>query len=133
MELKLRGRPRISLQKAEATGATKHNPARFKGRKPPSLPPLGRPPAHLTDVEKRCWAAFRRECPWLTQADRCQVEIAAQLRAYTLDRNSPSAARAKAIAPLLKALAALGASPVERSRVNMPATAEADPADEFIN
>ena len=57
----MKGRPRHSLQRAEATGATKHNPARYKTRKPPTLPPLGRAPAHMSEAERRCWTAFKRE------------------------------------------------------------------------
>ena len=63
-------RPRTPLAKAIATGEAQKRPGRFGSRREPKVVPLGRPSPRLTDAEKKHWAAFKRELPWLMESDQ---------------------------------------------------------------
>src|SRR5262245_4842739 len=75
-------RPRIPKEVARITGRAKSHPARYRDRaEPPPTAPLGEASAWMTAEQGRAWALFRGELPWLREADRALVEIAATIRA----------------------------------------------------
>ena len=110
------GRHRTPLAKAELTGAKQKNPKRYKDRiEPDGGPTLGRPPAYFNALQKKNWAKFLKELPWLVEADRAMVEVT------TITRAQIECERDEATAALLREhrqqLASLGATPVTRSNV----------------
>ena len=105
------------------------NPGRFRDRKEPKSKPLGNPSGHLDATERKAWFAFRRELPWLTEADRCLVELACHLRARAWRGALPAAA----VPQLRMCLSAMGATPTDRSKVAIPPDdAGDDPAEKFF-
>jgi hypothetical protein len=120
--------PRTPLAKAEATGRTTVNPGRFKNRKEPKSKPLGKASPHLDELERKVWEAFKREVPWLTEADRTVVESACILRAKLWAGSKADTT----IGKLLSLLGQIGATPASRSKVHVQDEGEADAADEFL-
>jgi hypothetical protein len=107
-------RQRIPLAKAEATGRTKVNPARFKDRKEPQSKRLGKPSSTLNRKEVQAWHCFVYEAPWLVESDRALLEVACILRVkhHATKRGSLNETGA-----FLRVLSKLGMTPVDRSRV----------------
>jgi hypothetical protein len=124
------GRPRTPLAKATATGRTVHDPKRFKARREPKSRALGRPSPELDVDERRAWAAFHREVPWLMEADRATVEAASRLRAQLWARKGD---QIKLIGRLIQLLNQMGATPAARTKVHVPDGEEADAAEDFLN
>jgi hypothetical protein len=122
-------RARTPLAKAEATGRTDVNPARFRDRKEPESRPLGEPSIHLDDLQKCVWEAFKREIPWLMESDRAAVEGACVLRARLWE----GCPETKDIAQLRILLSTFGGTPADRSKIVWAQGEADDPADEFIN
>lgn len=116
-------RPRTPLALARLTGRDKVAPARFKGRREPKSPPLAGPPRWMKcKIQREAWNDFRREIPWLRQADCFLVGIACAMRA----RLAQGTASTKAMNLLRMCLASMGAVPV--SQIGM-VPAEEDPDD----
>ena len=122
-------RPRTPLAKAKLTGADRQNPKRFASRGDPAASgrDIGGAPAYLPASAQRAWATFTDELPWLQHEDRAALEIAATMRARIHD--DPANVPAALFGQYRLALSALGATPVDRSKVNHtpPDDDDADP------
>lgn len=116
---------RLPAAVARATGADVKNPQRFRGRADHDLPPLGPPPDHLTEAEKREWLALARDMPWLRRSDRAITEITAALRAMIV---ANPASPLRIFTELRLCLACMGGTPSDRTRV--PALPEQDDPDD---
>lgn len=82
---------------------------------------------HLDTFAKRAWARFRVELPWLTAADNALLEIASTVRGRMLAGEIPGTT---ALSMYQSVLSKLGATPTDRSKVNMPD--EEPEEDEFF-
>src|SRR5690349_16785772 len=107
--------PRLPVAKAAATGAAIKNPGRHADRKAPKSPSLGKPSTHLKAGAVTAWEAFRRELPWLTEADRTLVEVASNLRGRLIDGDEVGV---NALSLLQVCLSKLGATPTDQSKIN---------------
>jgi len=125
----MRGRRRTPLAKAAATGRTTINPGRYAARREPYSDPLANPSPCLDELERKAWGALMQEIGWLTEADRCLMEIACKLRASIWRREADT----RTIAQLRMCLSSMGATPVDRSKMNALPHSEPDPSDEFLN
>lgn len=111
----------------EASGGFKKNPQR-KRVDPPCTGEVGAPPDYFAENEKVVWQELIGTSPQgvLKASDRSALEIASTLLAdYRKDRASFNPARLTA---LQKALASLGRTPVDRSRLAAPEPVK-DPND----
>lgn len=125
-------RPRTPVVKAQVTGAAVVHPERHRGRAEPATGrPLGEAPDWFADGQAAVWEGFKRELPWLTEADRAVVEIAATLRFQF--KTNPVEFGATKLNLLRLALAQMGATPADRSKITVPDGDEQDPDDEFYN
>lgn len=123
-------RPRLPSAVAKATGAAIKDPQRFRDRKPPKSPPLGKAPRHFTAGQIEAWDLFADEMPWLTKGDRMVVEVAARLRdGMKVNPDFPIAGYAQ----LRMCLSSMGGTPADRSKVSAPDDEDQDPADKFFN
>ena len=103
----------------EAAGGFKKNPQR-KRTDPPCSNEVGLPPDYFSEYERAVWQELMSTSPKgiLKISDRTALEVASALLAdFRLDRTSFSPARLTA---LQKALASLGRTPVDRSRLSAP-------------
>lgn len=120
-------RPRTPTNVLRLRGAFRRNPQRAR-RDPEPAGELGEPPAHLTELELACWRELvAMSAPGvLTAGDRWMVEIAARLMA---EYRSGAEFRPARLTRLHSALAALGLSPSDRSKVipTKPEQRENDP------
>lgn len=124
-------RPRVPNEKAKLTGASAHDPQRFRDRaEPDSQGPLGDAPDFLDDREVSAWNAFRLEWSWLTYEDRPAVAGLSQMRAILEDREIPKNAAFYTAYRLM--LSEHGGTPVSRSKIYQPKEdAEDDPFAAF--
>jgi hypothetical protein len=105
------GRKRKSLEELALTGTLKANPGRYKRRiaadSALSAPgdPLGDPPVRLPQGAKTAWAEISSTRPWLTAADRLDVELAATLTANM--RNTKKESTRADLALLQRTLASI--------------------------
>lgn len=106
---------RLPPQVAKVTGADVRNPQRFTGRNDPNSPFLGEPSKHLDAKAKRCWRKFKSELPWLTEADRAMVDLAAALRSSIENMGMAGVTGVQVYSAVLSKL---GASPVDQSRTS---------------
>jgi hypothetical protein len=93
-------RDREPLAKAELTGATDKDHARFAARAEPAQSGrgIGPAPAHLSPSARQAWQKFADELPWLVFEDPAILEVAATLRGRIADEAAnASAARFGAI------------------------------------
>lgn len=119
--------PRTPAAKARVTGADKLHPGRHAARKDPKSKPLGKPSTFLDDHGKQAWEGYRQELPWLMEADRSLVEIAASVRGRLLSGDDVGIT---ALSMLQSILSKMGGSPADRSKV---ATGDDEPQeDEFF-
>jgi hypothetical protein len=124
-------RPRKPTAALELKGAFKRNPQRKTERKAEPKPDgkIGVAPAAFSADEKKLWDELAGYGFWLTDADRLMLEIAVKLmvlfRTNALDGGG--------ISKLIAALAKLGFSPTDRSKVQAPGAKEpeADPFADF--
>lgn len=128
-------RPRKPTAVHMLTGAMEHNPARFADRanEPRITTPLGPPREGMEPEARAAWHEIERLAPWLTQADRLAVEMAAcllvQFRVAGV-RDMPP----QNMSRLETLLGRLGLTPSDRSKVAMPAApARENPFHKFIN
>lgn len=123
-------RQRLPQEKAEASGAKLHNPARFEGRKGPKRKrPLGEPYAKMTDGQKVAWAELQSELPWLSSASRTLVRLACMYIARLDEEGEIGVQAASALSSILSKL---GATPVDETKVNHGDEEDEDPADKFF-
>lgn len=122
--------PRTPLAKAALTGADRNHPGRFRERSEPKSTgrPLGKAPGYLPPSARKAWATFADELPWLTFEDRGAVEIVSLMRAQIMDGNTADLP-ASFYGNYRMALSALGATPVDRTKVYQPPLEKDD--DEF--
>ena len=122
-------RPRTPTAKARLTGTDKKHPERFRDRANPVTAgkPVGSPPGYLGEEAATAWHELARNLGWLEIEDRHALEVAAlsvgALRAIAREGEPPTAAL---ISASRQALAALGATPVDRSKIQAPAVDDAD-------
>lgn len=121
---------RIPKAKAEITGATSRNPARFRGRNEPEGGPLGEAPTWMTAAQRAMWNTFANELPWLNGSHRALVEIAVTVRARLVAGEEVGV---QALNLLRLTLSQMGASPVDASKVYVPVEDEPDPAEKYFN
>lgn len=125
-------RARTPVAKAKVSGAAIKDPQRHRERtEPKGQKTLGKSPGWFDEMQSEMWEGFKRELPWLTEADRAVVEIAAVLRAQF--RLQPCDFGATKMNLLRLCLAQLGATPADRSKVTVPDGEDEDPADRFFN
>ena len=126
-------RPRTPLAKARLTGAAAKHPERYKARSEPASSGrgIGKPPAYLPASACNAWATFADELPWLTFEDRAALEAASLMRGRIAD--DPAGATAALFGQYRLALASLGATPVDRSKVAQPAPDDADDPFAFLD
>jgi len=112
--------PRTPIAKAKLTGADKRNPQRFRDRKEPKVSgrPVGAAPSYLTAGAKKAWKTFASELGWLTHEDRAILEVAATMRAEIMAGSTELPA--SFFTAYRQALAALGGTPTDRSKVASP-------------
>ncbi|MDW9467233.1 terminase [Sinorhizobium meliloti] len=124
-------RPRKPTAALELKGAFKKDPQRKTARKNEPRPngPVGAAPEHFDADERRLWDEFAGYGFWLTDADRLMLEIAVKLMALF----RKNALDGGGISKLIGALAKLGFSPTDRSKVQAPGAKEpeADPFADF--
>jgi hypothetical protein len=123
-------RPRLPVEVASITGSAQRSPGRFKGRSAPVVACLGDAPKRFTQEQVTIWKEFAADLPWLRQSDRRVVALAVMLQ-HTVDTNP--ACPIGVYAQLRMALSALGATPVDRTRVQVADDPADDPANEFLN
>ncbi len=126
-------RPRTPLAKARLTGAAEKHPERFKARSEPKASGrgIGKAPAYLPASARMAWQTFADELPWLTFEDRAALEAASLMRGRIAD--DPADVTAALFGQYRLALAALGATPVDRSKVAQPAPDDEDDAFRFLD
>ena len=123
-------KPRLPQDKAKMTGANDKNPKRFKGRSSPKVKSLGSPPGSFDEPLIELWNEFNSDFPWLGRTDRHIVGMACRLQ-NMIDLGD---ATINVYAQLRMTLGSMGATPVDRSKVDAPdEKEEIDPLDEFIN
>ncbi|MFV0675554.1 hypothetical protein [Variovorax sp. tm] len=123
-------RARTPLAKAKAAGAEIIHPERFRDRKGPKKPRVvGDPYVGMSDKEKKVWAEFRAELPWLTSSHRTLLRLACYWTAK-LDEKEFGVSATQALSSILSKL---GATPVDETKVNHGDDEDEDPADEFFN
>lgn len=119
--------PRTPVAKAKATGAAMKNPGRHKTRSDPKSTALGDPSPFLDEHGRQAWEGYKRELPWLMEADRSLVEIASSVRGRLLAGEDVGVT---ALSMLQSILSKMGGSPADRSKV---ATGDDEPKeDEFF-
>lgn len=122
-------RPRLPQSKAEASGAMVKNAGRFKDRKAPKRTrPLGEPYAKMSDGERKYWAEFAQELPWLHAGHRVLLRMACNITAR-MDEGDIGVSAAHALSQLLSKL---GATPVDETKVNHAEGDDEDAADRFF-
>ena len=122
---------RTPTEKANATGAAKNHPARFRGRAAPPNKRLGRPSRHLSGNAVVAWEAFLAEIPWLMEGDRAVVEMAAIMRGKLLDGEDIGVT---AIGLYRQMIKDMGGTPVDRTRITAPDEGDqGDPAAAYLS
>lgn len=125
-------RPRQPLAKARLTGADRKHPERFRARAEPAASGqrVGSPPAYLNADAKAAWKELVRDLGWLSREDRHAVEVAAlSVSALRMTVKAGEAPTAALISASRQALAALGATPADRSKIHV--TDDGDQDDPF--
>jgi hypothetical protein len=123
-------RPRLPQSKAEVSGATAKNPGRFADRKAVRrVRPLGEPYAPMTEIERKYWAEFAQELPWLHSGHRVLLRLACHFSAR-MDAGEIGISAAHALSQLLSKL---GATPVDETKVNHADGDDEDAADRFFS
>lgn len=123
-------RNRTPKAKAKATGQDIKHKDRFKARKEPlGLAPIGNAPDWMTEKQASMWGQFRNELPWLNYSHRALLEIASTVRARMVAGDDCGF---KVLTLLRQCLGALGATPVDASKISIPDSDDEDPADKYF-
>jgi hypothetical protein len=127
----VKGAPRLPDKKAEVSGAKAKNPQRFRDRKTPKKTrPVGEPYANMTETQKKMWADFVNDMPWLHSAHRMLLRLAC-MWAAKLENGDPEFG-VSATKALSSILSKLGATPTDETRVNHGSGDEENPEDKFF-
>ncbi len=122
-------RARTPLEKAKAAGADIIHPERFKNRKGPKKPrAVGEPYASMTPKEKKAWAEYQADLPWLTSSHRALLRLACMWTAR-MDEKDFGVSATQALSSILSKL---GATPVDETKVNHGDEEDEDPTDQFF-
>lgn len=108
--------PRVPVAKAHVTGAAVQHPGRHAERKEPTSRPLGKAPSFLSEFGIQAWEGFKAELPWLMESDRAVMEICAQVRGLLIAGEDVGVTK---LSMYQSMLSKLGATPADRSRVNV--------------
>jgi hypothetical protein len=116
---------------AEAKGAVRHNPQRYRNTPPKAAFALGEPPAHMGDAAKAVWFELDTYAAKgvLTCADRLLLEVAANLIAEY--RMSPRDFVTARVGQLISCLGRLGMTPADRQKLSVPDAEKTNPFDNF--
>lgn len=122
-------RPRTPTKVLEMRGAFQRNPKRRKEREhePQVTAPLGKPPDCLNEAQRARWEEIAKWCTWLMQPDRLLVELIA--REWVRVRDNAADADQKL---LLAAMARLGLTPTDRSKIYAPDVPKVDRKARFF-
>jgi len=122
-----------SLTLLKLSGGLKAHPGRYEGRTDLASCPdgIGDAPAHISIARKNIWAELIAQLPegHLQSADRFLLEILTYL--MSRQRNRRTLITKGELSLLLNALSKLGLTPVDRSRVIIPAKPTASIYDQF--
>lgn len=122
-------KPRSPLRKARVGGRDLKNPQRYRERSEPRVPGmLGPAPSWMTGEQRRAWAAFAAECPWLNASHRGLVEVAVPIRARLWAGEEVGV---QALNLLRQCLGQMGATPADASKVTLGEDEE-DPDEVFF-
>jgi hypothetical protein len=112
-------RPRTPTATLKARGSFVAHPERFKarGKEPKPSAALGKPPANLTEAQRKCWDEIAELAPpfVLMNCDRFLVEIAAKLLAQSRTEEGLVIGERN---QLMNCLSRMGMTPADRSKVN---------------
>jgi phage terminase small subunit len=112
-----------SLSLLKLSGGLNNHPGRYAGRTDLASCPdgIGDPPSHISIARKNIWAELVAQLPvgHLQSADRFLLEIVTGL--MTKQRNRRALITKGEVSLLINALSKLGLTPVDRSRVIIPA------------
>ena len=124
-------RPRTPTKVLELKGAFEKNPQRKREGEPVPVGEVAPPPTHLNAREQRVYIELVEAAPpgVLTSADTQVVSIAARLEAEW--RRDGSKFPAGKIGQLVKALAQMGMTPADRSKISLGKPEEAGKFDDF--
>jgi hypothetical protein len=121
---------RTPLDKANMTGQANKNPQRYRTRKEPTVSkPIGAAPRWMNTPQRKVWALFVAEIPWLNVSHRSILEIASTARARMHADKDGNVAN---MTLLRQCLGALGATPATASNVAMPDHDKEDPAEKYF-
>ena len=125
-----KGAPRLPDKKAEVSGAKAKNPGRFKDRKTPKRTrPIGEPYPNMTKEQKKAWAEYAKEMPWLHSAHRQLLRLACMWSAKLETDLEFGVSATKALSSILSKL---GATPTDETKVNHASDEEENPEDKFF-
>lgn len=122
-------KPRLPQKVAEITGAAARSPGRYRGRSSPAVKSLGPAPKRFTKAQTAIWDEFNDDLPWLGRSDRRVVGLAVMMQ-DTIDTDP--ACPIGVYAQMRMLLSAMGATPVDRSKVAVAEDEDDDPASEFV-
>jgi len=123
-------RARTPLAKAKAAGADIIHPERFKDRKgPKKARAVGLPYVSMSPKEKKAWAEYQAELPWLTASHRTLLRLACYWTAK-MDEKDFGVSATQALSSILSKL---GATPVDETKVNHGDDEDEDPTDQFFS
>lgn len=116
---------------AEAKGATRHDPQRYRNKPPKAAFELGQAPPHLSDQAKAVWfeVAGYAAAGVLTCADRIAMELLCELLADF--REAPREFPAARIGHLIGCLGRLGMTPADRQKLSAPEPEKVNAFDSF--
>jgi hypothetical protein len=115
-----------SLTLLKLSGGLKAHPGRYKDRTEVACPDaIGNPPSHISIARKHIWQELIAQLPegHLQSADRFLLEVVTGLMAKL--RNRRALITKGEVSLLINALSKLGLTPVDRSRVIIPAKPKA--------
>jgi hypothetical protein len=118
---------RKPLETLIASGATDHDPQRYRNRQPEpkSDEPLGNPPTSLNAEEKKIWREVAKHAipGTLTGSDRVTMELLSRL----ILKMRVGTAKSGDHGTMLSLLARLGMTPADRLKVQAAKSAEKQP------
>lgn len=123
-------KPRLPQNKAEVSGASIHDPQRFRNRSTPKrLRPVGAPYKNMTPEQIAIWDESVENMPWLHSGHRLLLRQVCILAAR-MDTDPDMGV--SALQALGAALSKLGATPTDETKVNHADEDGDDEADRFF-
>jgi hypothetical protein len=125
------GRNRLPSSIQDTKGYFEKHPDRARPNEPRPTKPLGAPPKHLTDDQKKLWQEFKRKVlPGVAfDSDSWAVEQIVKL----MDRFRKDTLSEAGANRLMNLMARFGMSPADRAKVAASVEAPKDEMDEYIN